>query len=737
MIYYTARIMFLLFVILFLGTVVEIFAAAGDLDGSFGEDGIVITDNGFDLEGIRDLVVQSDGKILAVGYSQAGQNPTLRSVIVRYNPNGSIDSTFGSGGKVIIQLVSAGKLSLQPDGKIVFVGTRGEFPSGDFYVARLNSDGSFDTTFNGTGAVNVDLRGTGDRARSVKIQPDGKIVVGGTSLRPPSASQEDYAIVRFNANGSLDTTFDGDGKVFTEILVQNQFGYFSEMDIQPDGKIVAVGTRSGSDFQEFLIIRYNSNGSLDTTFDGDGIVATRFDMLPTTRIDAFASAVVLQPDGKIVVAGTAAIRNPSYIAQAALVRYNTDGSLDSSFANGGKAQIIFPPFTQSSASDVAIQADNKIVIAGYSGNSNEQQPAVARLNADGSLDSTFSGDGSNVIVGTRNRFSPAYAVAIQPGGKIIIGGFSGWNLGSDFMLLRFEGSTCMTNCAPRREVMADFDGDGKTDLSVFRNGTWIINPSSANNPNTYSTTQFGFSNPANLTPADFDGDGKTDIAVWRTNYANSAAAFLILRSSTNTLRVTLFGITGDDPRVVGDWDYDGRADVAVYRAAASAGAQSFFYYFPSSAPENYVTIPWGTMGDEAVRGDFDGDGRMDAAVFRPSDGVWYILQSSNNQPHYERWGLASDKRVSGDFDGDGKTDLAVYRDGLWAILQSSNNQPRYAHWGLSGDWLVAGDYDGDGRTDFAVWRAGVYYILQNSNLQAVYHYFGFSNDIPVASAFAR
>lgn len=133
MIYYTTHTKFLLFAILFFGTAVEIFAAAGDLDWSFGKDGIVITDNdGSNSESVLDLAVQSDGKILAVGYSQATQNPTIRSVIVRYNPNGSIDSTFGSGGKVIIQLVSAGKLSLQPDGKIVFVGTRGEFPSGDF-----------------------------------------------------------------------------------------------------------------------------------------------------------------------------------------------------------------------------------------------------------------------------------------------------------------------------------------------------------------------------------------------------------------------------------------------------------------------------------------------------------------------------------------------------------------------------------------------------------------------------
>ena len=284
----------------------------------------------------------------------------------------------------------------------------------------------------------------------------------------------------------------------------------------------------------------------------------------------------------------------------------------------------------------------------------------------------------------------------------------------------------------------DFDGDGKTDASVYRSGTWFINPSGANNPSSYYGTQFGLATDQ-PTPADFDGDGKTDIAVWRGDTGNpERAIFYILNSRTNTVRAEQFGSRGDDPRVVGDWDGDGLADLAVYRAGANGG-QSVFYYRPSTQQpgRDFVAMPWGAAGDEAVRGDFDGDSRIDAAIFRPSNRVWYILNSSNNQPRVENWGLASDKRVAGDYDGDGKTDLTVFRDGVWYVLQSSNNQPRYQYWGLASDKLVPGDYDGDGQTDFAIWRAGVYYILRNSNSQAVYQSFGASDDVPVASAFVR
>jgi uncharacterized delta-60 repeat protein len=754
MIRYGAHIRFLLFTVFFF-TAAEFFAADGDLDTTFDGDGVVITDNGNTSEGIVDLLIQPDRKIIAVGYSINNSGMSRQSVIIRYNSDGSLDSTFGAGGKVFIPSSSplSSEMALQPDGKIVFVGTIGASPNSEFYVARLNADGSFDAAFNGTGAVTLDLRGTTDFASSVKIQPDGKIVIGGVSHKTSQivsiAPPTDFTIVRLNTDGSLDTTFDGDGKVFTSV---QEVAGISSLAIQPDGKIVAAGEAFTFDVaannpanSSFTTVRYNSDGSLDTTFNGTGIVSAQFvlaNATPGSRKQNRPDTIIIRPGGKILVVGNAeSCCVPQPLNQVAMVQYNADGSVDSSFGNAGKIQIGFTSHPTTRAIDAAIQPDNKIVITGdvQANHKARIQALVGRFNANGSLDATFSGDGWNTFSLSSNVSSRGNAVAIQPDGKIIIGGYITGSNGSDFMLARFEASSCKTaNCSGEKQKAADFDGDGRTDLSVFRDGIWFINPSGEGNPNSFYGVQFGLPTDK-LTPADFDGDGKTDIAVWRENVQGSLSYFYILQSFTNTLRIAQFGQTGDDPRVVGDWDGDGKADLTVYRGGgASAEGQSFFFYRPSSQTSvNFAAIPWGTAGDDPLRTDFDGDGRVDATVFRPSDGVWYILQSSNNQPRFAHWGLASDKRISGDFDGDGKTDLAVYRNGLWAVLQSSNNQARYIHWGLGSDRIVAGDYDGDGRTDFAVWRAGVYYIRQNSNAQAAYNYFGVFGDIPVASVFVR
>ena len=283
----------------------------------------------------------------------------------------------------------------------------------------------------------------------------------------------------------------------------------------------------------------------------------------------------------------------------------------------------------------------------------------------------------------------------------------------------------------------DFDGDGKSDRSVFRstNQNWYVNRSSNNQ---FYGAQFGLVSDK-LAPADYDGDGKTDLAVWRDEPANSERAnFYILQSSTSTMRVEQFGRTGDTPISAGDWDGDGKADPSVYRngTAAASGGQSYFYYRPSGQPSvDFVTLAWGSDADKPVRGDYDGDGKLDAAVFRPSNGVWYIRNSSDGSVRYENWGISTDKLVPADYDGDGKTDLAVYRDGVWYIKQSSNGQARYENFGIVTDVPVPADYDGDGKTDFAVYRAGVWYINQSSSSNISISSFGLSDDKAVPASF--
>jgi len=257
-----------------------------------------------------------------------------------------------------------------------------------------------------------------------------------------------------------------------------------------------------------------------------------------------------------------------------------------------------------------------------------------------------------------------------------------------------------------------------------------------NSKSGFSSVQFGLPTDK-IVPADYDGDGRTDIAVWRENPSNpDRANFYILQSSTGTVRTEQFGRTGDSPIAVADYDGDGKADPAVYRAGTNGG-QSFFFYKPSRQPNiNFVSAAWGIGEDKPVVADYDGDGKADVAVFRSSNGIWYIARTGGGFS-FIQFGSTTDKPVVGDYDGDGKADQAVYRpeNGTWYILQS-NRGFTAAQFGIATDLPVPADYDGDGKTDIAVYRpAGGNWYISRSNLGFSSIQFGTAGDKPAPNAF--
>jgi len=400
--------------------------AAGDLDPSFGDDGKVTTSVGpFGAE-VRSLAIQSDGKILVAGHN--GDDFTT----VRYNPDGSLDTTFDSDGIVTTDFGAVSEVGtsmvVQPDGKIIVAGYIyfGGQNSSDFAVVRYNSDGSLDSSFDGDGKLTTDLFGSGsDFAESMALQADGKIILAGYAFTGASG---DFAVVRYNSDGSLDTSFDGDGKVTTD-FGGTESDYGRSVRLQADGKIVVAGTVFYLDGtpSDFALARYNSDGSLDESFDDDGRVVTDF-----AASEDSARSIAIQADGKIVAAGYAYIDGGKF----AISRYNADGTLDSAFDADGRVATDFGG-SDHQARSVALQADGKVVVAGYAFFDNADDGgdstfAVACFNADGALDSSFGGTG-RLITDFGNGNDDGASVLVQPNSDVVVAGVSN----GDFAVARY------------------------------------------------------------------------------------------------------------------------------------------------------------------------------------------------------------------------------------------------------------------------------------------------------------
>ena len=381
----------------------------GDLDPTFGVGGVVTTP--ILRGGAQALVLQPDGKLVAAG--KGGDHFAL----VRYNPDGSLDTSFGSGGVVTTAIGPYGDaaraVALQPDGKLVAAGKAGTLIA----LTRYNPDGSLDTGFGVGGKVTTSIAAPGSEAYALALQPDGKLVAAGRTWEENQGKiMSMFALVRYNPNGSRDTSFGSEGLVWWPLYDSSARAF--ALALQPDGKLVAAGPPN------FTLVRYNPDGSLDTSFGVGGRVTTAIESASE------AHALALQPDGKLVAAG----KGGNHFA---LVRYNPNGSLDTSFGSGGVVTTAIGAYGDG-AFALALQPNGKLVAAGYA--SPTKFPdyfAVVRYNPDGSVDRTFGADGT-----VTTPSGVAEALALQPDGKLVAVGEGG---SGGFRLARYLGSELLCN----------------------------------------------------------------------------------------------------------------------------------------------------------------------------------------------------------------------------------------------------------------------------------------------------
>jgi len=633
----------------------------------------------------KSFTVQPDGKIVIAG--DVVRNSQQREfALSRINPDGTLDTSFGTNGIVVAMLGnnadSVVKVRLQPDGKIILAGT--SWADGTAYnimLIRYNSNGTLDTTFNSTGFVTRNINGESyDYAGDIAVLPDGKIVLVGNT-NPSIFAEGDILLMRFNANGTLDTTFDGDG-ILT--ITTTAGGAAGQIIILSDGKYLVTGYRNDGVKPNFLLMRLNPDGTFDTSFGTGGSTTTSVSSDPN-----YISSTDRQSDGKIVVVGS------DYIA-----RYSADGILDTSFGTGGKTRV--PSVYETNF--VKVTTDDKIMVSSR---------GVYRFTRNGVLDTHFSNGGARGM-GIVNLTCFSSTIDVQTDGKLLVGGQCGGSP-TNFTVVRFQET--------RTKRHLDFTGEGLTDLSVFRpsSGQWVY----LNQVSQTVAVQFGTTTDR-LVPADFTGDGRTDIAVFRP----STGEWFVLRSEDGTFYSLPFGTSGDIP-IAADYDGDDIADVGVFRPSTNE------WYIQKSTGGMIITT-FGTSGDQPVPSDFDGDFKTDIAIYRPSSGQWWIQKSSDSTVYAFQFGTSTDKPVQGDYTGDNKTDAAFWRasTGEWFVLRSEDYSYYSIPFGLSDDLPTPGNYSGDGRFDLVVYRPSTNtWHVQPSGGAYFYRIFGQTGDQPIPNVF--
>ncbi len=518
------------------------------------------------------------------------------------------------------------------------------------------------------------------------------------------------ATIGMAAPGDPDMTFGSGGRVFTNIVVNEPYPWAESMLVQPDGKILVAGILWHDGYalpQGGYIVRYLPNGTLDPLFGQNGKVFTW----------GGGSDLALRPDGRILVAPRS--------------QYSSSGVLDGTFGNDSSS---------CGGEHIALLPDGKMLGTIWEWWDSAHHIVVNRCNTNGSLDTTFGTAGE---VRISDGISDGNKVLVQPDGRIIVvGSLSTPQAGDHTLLARFNpGGTPDSSFGNNGRVVLSTDGlypysmaatlmpDGKILVARQASSSFLVRF----NPNGSIDTGFGtngflsfpFFTPSTILPS---GDGKIVLTGNGSNQSG-VSSFGIARLHSNGALDPTFGVGGRSlfPMNAGGSNYAFAIPGSIQPDGKILAAGAFFNYYSDSHEK--IALLRVNGGRRSVF-DFDGDGRADISVFRPSDRVWYLNRSSQGF-YATQFGLSTDKITPADHDGDGKADISVYRDGVWYWLKSSDNSFNAVQFGLSGDVPVPADYTGDGRAELAIYRRGAWWTLNLANNQTQVLNFGLADDKPV------
>ncbi|MBL8180939.1 MAG: carboxypeptidase regulatory-like domain-containing protein [Blastocatellia bacterium] len=549
----------------------------GDPDTTFSGDGVqTVIATGCVLS----MALASDGKIIASTYYNGGAFPSgYLTYVLRLNSDGTLDNTFDSDGKRLINDVLSQTVhypygtALQSDGKIVVAGQTGSNTTFyDLAMVRLETNGSFDLSFDGDGVVRTQLATQETTARSVIVQSDGKIVVSG-GISQPSTTFVDPGLFRYESNGSLDTSFDGDGYRIYEVIANNEDFFFDDIVRQADGKYLAIASGVSSypffNKDDHWIVRANSDGSPDNTFDANSVVKSQW--------CETGKAIAVHTDGSVIAAGSRdRVNDPDYEHGLCVQRFTSAGAVDYSFASSpsnGKATI--GAFGLKSIYDVAYQLSGKMLVAGVGTSSAGLDAAiVARINSDGTLDTTFMDEGIYM------RSDPSSNAAFYDIKVLSDGGFylAGQSNSSTAMIVKFtggavpdtsfsgDGVATTTNAARFNAVAVQSDGKpiGCGSLgTTTRNGRVVrfTTTGTAEVTTTNSMGSPGFDN--DILECGFQSDGKLVVVGYGRDNVLSSDRVAVSRHSTSLAIDSTFGTSGISTVDLSPFVDDRGRDIAI------------------------------------------------------------------------------------------------------------------------------------------------------------------------------